>query len=553
MADEKELLTEDQVDVVLQFANGLNQFFKTGVWNTYNQNENLLHLNNSPVKATYDDVLDALTKSLTDAEKIQSYSEFMSVFDTIYSKTMNYYKNILSFDLSYSCINAKPEDYNTKEYQDDVRRLNKFLSKFDYQREFKNKVIPSLIDTGVFYGWFRDSSGTIKDEALDIDDDDDVTVKRNDKYSLQIMPQKYCKLTGYWQNGLLYDFDMTYFLNPTVDLQLYDPSFIKKAKTVFSQPNAYYDPHAQFDTRSGKYALWTQTSPKDGAVVFKFNEGNFNVIPPFANLMKPTINNTAIHKLQMDKDIASAWAILYGNIGLLDKEKSGQKPNQTAFTPEVMGKFMNLVQGSLQSIMKTVALPLENTRFGQFADSNVDMESNSLATSAGQGAYGNAIIYDPSKSKNQSVVLNGIITDYNIMKSLYPQFASMLGYYANKKTKKFKFEFTFDGSNYPFEREYRRTAINELADRGFTLPPSYWASAYGFKPHLFTNALLEAHNGNMTTEMITLLANANQTSGKDIEAINSGGTGKTSNNGGGRPKSSSSEKADSSVVSENYT
>ena len=53
--------------------------------------------------------------------------------------------------------------------------------------------------------------------------------------------------------------------------------------------------------------------------------------------------------------------------------------------------------------------------------------------------------------------------------------------------------------------------------------------------------------------MITLLANANQTSGKDIEAINSGGTGKTSNNGGGRPKSSSSEKTDSSVVSENYT
>ena len=57
----------------------------------------------------------------------------------------------------------------------------------------------------------------------------------------------------------------------------------------------------------------------------------------------------------------------------------------------------------------------------------------------------------------------------------------------------------------------------------------------------------------MTTEMITLLANANQTSGKDIEAINSGGTGKTSNNGGGRPKSSSSEKTDSSVISENYT
>ena len=44
------------------------------------------------------DVIDALSRSLSNAEDIQGYSEFMNVFDTIYSKTLEYYSNILSFD-----------------------------------------------------------------------------------------------------------------------------------------------------------------------------------------------------------------------------------------------------------------------------------------------------------------------------------------------------------------------------------------------------------------------------------------------------------------------
>ena len=57
------LVTEEQVDAVMQFANGLNQFFRTGTWTPYTQNANLLSLNNSPVKATYKDLVDALSKS----------------------------------------------------------------------------------------------------------------------------------------------------------------------------------------------------------------------------------------------------------------------------------------------------------------------------------------------------------------------------------------------------------------------------------------------------------------------------------------------------------
>ena len=37
-------------------------------------------------------------------------------------------------------------------------------------------------------------------------------------------------------------------------------------------------------------------------------------------------------------------------------------------------------------------------------------------------------------------------------------------YYANKLTKKYKWKFIFDGSNYPFEREARFDKVKKMAD-----------------------------------------------------------------------------------------
>lgn len=531
-------LTENQVYDVLKFSNAIYDYMRNGAWNPNSQHDILLSLNNNQKKANYDDVISALTRSLQNAEDIQGYSEFMYVFDTIYSKTIRYYSNLLAFDLEWECINAKGSDFASKEYQEDERRMMKFLDNFDYKREFKNKAVPQILKTGVFFGWFRDSNGTINDDP--IDDTDEISVKKTSKYTLQIMPQNKCKITNYYNGGFIYDFDMNYFLQPSVDIQTYDPSLIKEFKRVFRNKTALdYKPHSQLNRRDGTYCTWTQTSPEDGAVVFKWDESNINILPPFGNLMKVVFDNTKVHELQMDKNMASAWAILYGNIGLLDKEKSGQKPNQTAFTPEVMLKFMSLVQGALKDIMKTVALPLENTRFGQFQDSNADMESNSLVTSATQGAFASPLIFDNSTSKGQALILNGLIADYNEMASLYPQFAYMLGYYCNKKTRKYKFKFTFKGSNFPFEREYRTKQINELASRGLTLPPQYWASAYGYKPQDFKRALEEAHNIGMNENYITPLIN--------MATVDS-----TALLDGGRPKSTDGDISDAGARNHDY-
>ena len=62
---------------------------------------------------------------------------------------------------------------------------------------------------------------------------------------------------------------MTYFLNPGVDIDGFDPAFKKYYNRVFDSTNgiANYRPSNVLNDRTGTYAMWTQTSPEDGAWV----------------------------------------------------------------------------------------------------------------------------------------------------------------------------------------------------------------------------------------------------------------------------------------------
>ena len=490
---------------VMEFANSMYNYYKNGMWTPWNQNATMKGLNNNQVQTDYDGIVQALNNVKNSETLLGSYSQFMQAWDTLYAKTLNYYSSMLSFDYSISCYNYRnPKELASPEFKADQRRFYKFMKRFNYKKEFNN-VIMQILRTGRGFYYLRTSEGMINENPLSEDED----IKKLPKYALQIMPQDRCLITGKSNDTWMFDTDMYYFLQPQVDINLFAPIFKKKYKEVFidiSQVN--YEPHAKYDSRNGSYTLYVQNSPDDGAWCFVWDDNNANAVPPFANLMKAMFNNSQIHTIQLQKDLASAWAMIAGEIGTIDGAKSGEKPNQTKFTPEVMGAFMSIVSDSLQSIMKVMALPTEDMKFYQFQDNNVNMEATALESSAGQGAFGSSIIYSTGK-KNQTEVLNGIIVDYNLMAKLYQQFNSFVEFYANKKTKKYKFAVDFRGSNFPFEREYRRKAICELADRGLTLAPSFWASAYGYDPMMFEDSLIEAHNGTMTKDMLTLLLNAN--------------------------------------------
>lgn len=502
--ENNEEFTQDQVMLVKEFAQalyfGLDEYRTQGYYTPFTQNQHLISLNSGGMAPDYEALKGALTNAVENARQLQEYSEYMASWDTIYKKTLEMYDGMLSFDLSYSCTNYKdPKELGSKEYKEDLNRVFKFLDKFDYKREFRKAVW--YVNRRQFYPcWFRDSTGTIQYEEIDLNTPD----RKMAKYALQTMPAQYCLITDYSPETILYDFDMSYFLNPSVDINLYDPSFKKKFKEVYSEEyTTNYRPSSQYNNRDGRFANYIQMSPDDGMWSFKFEESTFDVTPPFSSLMKAVFNNTKIQELQMDKNFKSAMSLIYGELRTFNRADNN-KPDQFSISPGAVGHFMNLVKNALDKNFKEVALPLENTKTWQFEDKVPNMVGTALENAAGQGAYGSSIIFSSGK-KGQAEVLNGIIADYNIMKKLYMQFNAFLNFFVNKKTRKYKFNFRLDGCSYPFEREYRRKQINELADRGLTLPVQAWASAYGFEPHDFSRMLDEAVNGGMDKQLMLLL------------------------------------------------
>lgn len=496
------LLAEKQVWDVVDFARALNDGISglSGISGLYTPgllNQNLTNLNNNPRTPDYDKLVAALSEAVTQSENLQAYTEWMEFADMIFKRTMSYYENMLSFDLTISCRNASKDDYSTTKYKNDKAIVNDFLDRFNYKAEF-TKMVKQMLRTEIAYTWLRNN-----------DDSKDT------KYTLQVMPQKYCMLTGYWEQGLLYDFNMNFFLEPGRDIREYDPAFLGIMNRTFNAEGIEdYLPTNPFDNRKGTFAYWTQLSPiydgekPHGAWAFKFDPGNFSAVPFLSALMKDTILNLPVQKLQYDKDMASAHAMLMGEIEMLNSSE----PNATAFSPKNLGALMNIVKRAVGKYISVGAIPAKDVEWYQYEDKNPDMYSSQLKTSVASGAAASRILYSTDKM-SQEEVRNAITTDYNMMRRLYSQFDNFLNFYANKLTKKFKFNFTFDGSNYPFERKERQKSLLDLADRGIVLNDTAFASAFGYKPTDFKRMMEETSTDESWTENLSMLMSIHTQSG----------------------------------------
>lgn len=183
------LLTQDQVEAVVQFSQGLWAAERYGVYTPWLQNQLLNNLNNNAKVPTYQNIVEALSTYKESANNLQGYMEFMQKFDMIFARTLMSYVNVLSFDLTITCKNAFTQaDYQSAEYAEDKKRIYKFLDNFDYKAEFR-KMLQEMLRHEVVYTWFRKTKWGNKGM----------------KCALQIMPQNRCMLTGYWEKGLLFD------------------------------------------------------------------------------------------------------------------------------------------------------------------------------------------------------------------------------------------------------------------------------------------------------------------------------------------------------------
>lgn len=516
------LISFEQSKDVVDFATALYAYDQIGFWSPYTSNELLQGLNNNPRLPTSESIRKALSTYRESGENIHGYMEYMKFFDMIFARTLQSYANALAFDLEPVCINAFTQsDYESNGYQEDKKRIYDFLNKFNYKYEFR-KVIQQIMSHEVYFTWFRKTKWGNKGM----------------KFALQILPQDRCLLTGYWEKGLLFDFDMNYFLQAGVDIDAYDPAFKKYFQRVFGvQEDSIknYRPTNPLWKRDGAYSTWAQTSPEDGAWVFKFDSSNFNTTPYLAPFLKNAIQNDEIAQLQYNKDMASAYAILAGEIRLFDNAKSGTKSNQFAIDPKTLGGFMQKAKTGLGSLIRLAAMPTENLKFYQFEDKNTDMYSTQLATSAGVGSGISRVIYSSDRQSNAEIEA-GLNDMYQTMRPMYHQFANFMEYYANKLTKKYKWKFIFDGSNYPFEREARFDKVKKMADSGIVLPMQTWAAVSGYQPQVFEAMMAESKYTGWIDKYTQLLKNTNTTKGG-------------SDNEGGRPRENSTTLTESGEAS----
>lgn len=495
----EEKLTKSDIQNIIDFSAGLMAV--DNFYSPFLSNQLLTNLNNNPRLPSAESVKKALNDYKNSGEELQGFVEFASSFDMIFKRTLYSYANALSFDLQITCKNAYTDsDYQSDEYKKDRQTVDNFLTNFDYKKEFYN-VLLNVLKRDTYFTWFRKTKTGNRGKM---------------KFALQIMPQEYCMLTGYFEKGLLWSMNQLYWTLPGVDLDSYDPSLKRTYQRALENAELNYKPSAPLNERNGSYALWADVSPLDGAWCFKWATDNFANNPFLSPYVANVLRSDEIGELQYNKDLIAASGILAGEIKLFDSAKSGQKANQFSIDPKTLGTFMSLVKKGLQSTIKAVAVPLENIKFFQFEDKNPNSYTNELTTTAGIGTGISRVIYSSDKMSNAELeaALNEV---YQTMKPMYAQFNNFLDFYVNQMTSKYKFKFEFVGSNYQFERDARFDKMMKMSDKGLVLNSSAWASAVGMNPVTFDRMLAESKYTGWIDKYSTMMLNANTSSYKDNE------------------------------------
>lgn len=469
-------LSQEQVMEVVKFAQALYGGTGYGGYNVFNPdilNKNLSGLNVNIKQPTLENLSQALDKPIDNQENLMGYNEWAELNDMMFKKVIEYYSNMLAFDLSVTCTNVDG-DYNHPNYKADKSKLYSFLDKFDYKHEFE-KIVKQMVRRETVFTFFRNDKGA-------------------SRYVIQQMPQKYCKVTGACEWTMLYDFDMAYFTNPSVTTAQFPKCFEDYYREVFSDGKSLldYNPMNGLTRRDGTYALWHQTSPDDGAWVFKLDESMYGSLPFLSPMIYDVLVTPVIRNMQKNKNIASAYAILTSEIPFLQEAKA-TKSDQFSVDLGTLGTFLRLMKDGLSETIKVASLPAKEIDMFQYEDKNKEMYSYQLKSTAGMGVSANRLIYSDDKV-GQFELENQILTDYNIMAKCYGQFQRFLEFFANKEVGskyRYYFKFRLEGSNYPFIRKKRTDEIMKLAEMGLPLKAMI-GSCHGFAPQEFERMLEES-------------------------------------------------------------
>lgn len=484
-------LTVQEVYDVLKFAESAYNG-RMGVYTPELVNSAMKNITMNPIVATSEGINAALANPKNSEQALVGYSEFMELNSMLYKRILLYFSGLMSFDWNYVCININdPKEYDSPKYKKDLRDVQLFFDRFNVKEEFRT-VVKQMMRNEAYYGVFRDDG---------------------DRYIIQELPQNYSKLTGRWDYGLVFDFNMNFFLtNPAANLDMFPKAFTRMYNEAFGgKQRPPYNPALPVNNRNSSWVYWVQTKPSDGFVAFKLFPEIATVIPFLAPLLGDAILQPIVRSLQTNSYIQQASKILFGQVEFI-KDASSKVKDALTLQPETLGKFLALMKAGLPDAIKVAAAPLANTTALEFSGDNT-MYDSYLKTTASSSGVNSRLIYSYDRQNVLETKLSMDI-DQNILRPVYSQFEKILEYWLNSRLKtKYKFKIAMEGFNTAIDRDERLDKALKLADSGIVLEQKI-ASAYGMNIFDFRR-MLEETKSNGFVEKLTPILKSNQMGGKD--------------------------------------
>ena len=482
-------LTEQEVFNVLDFASQLG--YNNAILTPMLISQRLKEITLTNVAPDENTLNSAMADPKNNEIALLEFSQDFEQKSQSYKKLLSFYGNILSFDMTYDCMNATYKDFKSKEYQADLDVFKRFIDSFNYKEQFSSVVGELLRNEAAFY------------------------VKRTDESSGKLVLQElpahpnWTLINGHSAWGLLYDFNMLFFIQSGIDLRGYPKFFADKHKELWDHGTfKQYTPFMPANTRDSSWVYWQQI-PLDVGWCFKFSPTIATRIPKFAPLFLDLIQQPLMRALQKNINLSVAKRMVLGSVGTLDAQ--ARVKDAFNINPDTLGKFLAVVQAAVGDAIKVAAAPLSDLKGIEFKSEN-EVYGKYLDTAISTSTGNVNLISNPLNVKrNIEETRLSLNVDEQEMYSLYPQFENFMDYHINKLTKKYKFKIHFEGSQFYNNREQRLERQMTLMGNGIVMPNKI-AAALGMSPFELQRNLDEAR-ANGWTENLTPVVPAAQTSG----------------------------------------
>ena len=458
---EKPLITEETAWSIVEFARSMSSAYGQTYLNPMMVNERLKDINLNPLQASQSQLDDAMKSPTESEDNLRAFSEDFELRSMPYKRLLTYLSNMLSFDITYTSTADDADDYASPKYKKDLKAFENFLDKFEFKKELRIAT-REMLRNDAYFACMRDTG---------------------DKLVLQELPSTYCKITGKWSGGYLFSFNMYWFLQPGVDINMYPDFFKKKYLEVWGNTTTMreYDPALPPELRNKSNWIYWVDIPVDIGVCFKLTEELATRLPYFTPIFNDLILQPLIRNLQKNINMAEASKIIIGEIPMLNKDAKAAVKDSVAISPDLLGKFMALVKSAISDAVKMTSVPLTNMQGINFEGDN-EMYDSFLRTALASAGINTNLIFSSNIKPNAIETQLSLNVDEQLMTVLYDQFNLFMDYWVNKFTRTFKFFIEFEGTEFFLNRTSRFENAMTLLDNGILLPQKI-AAAMGMKPH----------------------------------------------------------------------